>query len=604
MRIFAVHPFFPANPEPDYLLMMPKRKNALFVLLFTLVSYAVLTAAPLAPSPLNAAFNGSLRETTGKSNGYLIGDMRYLIADRKDINQISPIKYHQSDIQKVVIDAGHGGKDPGGMGANSMEKHIALSIAQLLSIGIRTNFPDVEVILTRNDDTFIPLHERADIANKAGADLFISIHANIMPGSSATRGTETFVMGQHVAKHNLDVAKRENAAILLEGGDVKTNYGFDPNSDEGHIMMSMFQHAFLERSIQFAELVEKEFGRAGRKSRGVKQAGFVVLKATTMPAVLIETGFMSNPDEEAYLLSSAGQRKLANALLKAFGAYYKQLGGEAVPTILPPVTSAPLVAINPRRTAPSRSSQATPPPQTNTQTSPTGRASVFGKEIDLPTTTPPVARQRQWTAKGVDERPLTYQSKPSVYNYIPPVPTQGALPTAKSPIANRPTVASDQQLDVLRRQVSPYSTPPSNRVVPGTTSRLSVYGTPLATTIASSKTDSVPGGYAFRKAKAKANGGVDLRTIPDSQLLYAVQIAATKKVLDLTERRFTQLPYPIKHFTEGGFHKYQARNLPTAAATKQAKATIKQAGFFDAMIVVYFNGKRLGAEQVRYLLGR
>ncbi|MEL7162115.1 MAG: N-acetylmuramoyl-L-alanine amidase, partial [Bacteroidota bacterium] len=461
------------------------------------MSFAVLTAAPVSSSPGGSGFNASLKG--GEDTRRLTIDERRLTIDegatastahrptavspkttpkaneaqrsewkqRQLPRQSSIVNRQSSIIKRVVIDAGHGGKDPGGMGANSQEKHIALRIAQLLSIGIRTNFPDVEVILTRNDDTFIPLHERAEIANKAGADLFVSIHANIMPGSSATRGTETFVMGQHVAQHNLDVAKRENASILLEGGDVKTNYGFDPNSDEGHILMSMFQHAYLERSIQFAELVEREFAAAGRKSRGVKQAGFVVLKKTTMPAVLVETGFMSNPTEEAYLLSDAGQQKLANALLRAFGTYYKVTGGERVyADLTEPLTFSPAqVSKAPQAVAPK------PAPGKNT---------VFGKEIDL-SDSPTPARQRQWTAKGVSDTPLTYQRTPSVYHYVPPVPTEAPV-AAPSPVTQpyRPSPA-EQQAALLRRQVTAPNAV-NNRVVPGTPARPGVYGTPVSTT--------------------------------------------------------------------------------------------------------------------------
>lgn len=224
-------------------------------------------------------------------------------------------------LRTVVIDAGHGGKDPGGMGDNSQEKHIALSIAKKLRDKITKKYPEITVIMTRSTDEFIPLFERAAIANRYKADLFISIHANIMPGSKATYGTETFVMGQHVADYNLKVAKRENASIMLEA-DYETNYDYDPNSDEGHILMSMYQDAFLEQSILFAELVEQQFAQhAGRKSRGVKQAGFVVLKATAMPSVLVETGFMSNLREEQYLLSDNGQNQLASAIFEAFAAY-------------------------------------------------------------------------------------------------------------------------------------------------------------------------------------------------------------------------------------------------------------------------------------------
>ena len=246
----------------------------------------------------------------------------------------------------LVIDAGHGGRDPGGMGANSREKNIVLSVAQQLATEIGRRHPEVRVLMTRQDDTFIPLRERAAIANRSGADLFVSIHANIMPGSTVTKGTETFVMGQHVAAHNLAVAKRENASILLED-DYEKHYDYDPNSPEGHILLNMVQHAHLERSIRFAAEVERQFGAAGRKSRGVKQAGFVVLKETTMPAVLVELGFMSCPEEEAYLLSSAGQRELTQALVLAFSAFYDGKAPSGSEARWTAKSSAPSVALAP-----------------------------------------------------------------------------------------------------------------------------------------------------------------------------------------------------------------------------------------------------------------
>jgi N-acetylmuramoyl-L-alanine amidase len=223
-------------------------------------------------------------------------------------------------IKTVVIDPGHGGHDPGCLGGNSREKHLALAISLHLAKAMKTQYPNIEVILTRDKDVFIPLHERAAIANRKQADLFMSIHCNYMPGSKATHGSETYVMGLHTAEHNLDVAKRENAAILLEDNYEK-NYDYDPNSNEGHILLSMFQNAYLEQSILFAEKVEHAFAEKKRKSRGVKQAGFVVLKETAMPSVLVETGFLSNKEEEAFLMKSEGQVLIAGAILNAFGEY-------------------------------------------------------------------------------------------------------------------------------------------------------------------------------------------------------------------------------------------------------------------------------------------
>lgn len=245
---------------------------------------------------------------------------------------IKPADILPNRMRTVVIDAGHGGHDPGCLGSDSREKHITLSVAKRLAAAIQGAHPDLKVVLTRDSDVFVPLHERASIANRLHADLFISIHCNFMPGKSSVQGSETYVMGLHTTEHNLAVAKRENAAILLED-NYETNYDFDPNSPEGHIALSMFQSAFIEQSILFADLVEKNIALIGRKSRGVRQAGFVVLKATAMPSALIEIGFLSNKDEETYLKGEQGQAAVTGAILDAFSQYrtVRESGAAALP---------------------------------------------------------------------------------------------------------------------------------------------------------------------------------------------------------------------------------------------------------------------------------
>lgn len=226
-------------------------------------------------------------------------------------------------IRTVVIDAGHGGKDSGSVGSQTKEKDVALKIALKVGEYINTYIPNVKVVYTRKTDKFVPLYERAEIANKHDADVFISVHCNSLPPKKKyIHGTETYVMGLHTADINLQVAKRENNVILLEEDYSKRYDGFDPNSPEAHIMLSMYQNAFLGQSILLAEKVEGQFkNRARRNSRGVKQAGFVVLKATSMPSVLIETGFLSNKTEEAYLRSEKGQAYIASAIYRAFKDY-------------------------------------------------------------------------------------------------------------------------------------------------------------------------------------------------------------------------------------------------------------------------------------------
>lgn len=224
-------------------------------------------------------------------------------------------------IKTVVIDAGHGGKDPGAIGpSKTYEKDVALAVALKLGETIQKNHPEVNVIYTRKTDVFLELHERAAIANKNKADLFIAVHINSSTNPQVY-GSSCYVLGLHKTEANLEVAKRENAVILLED-DREKHYDFDPNSPEGHIIMSMKQNAFLEQSISMASKVEAHMEtHAKRKSLGVKQAGFYVLYKTTMPSILAEIGFISNPEEEKFLRSATGHEKIATALARAFTEY-------------------------------------------------------------------------------------------------------------------------------------------------------------------------------------------------------------------------------------------------------------------------------------------
>ncbi len=234
------------------------------------------------------------------------------------------LEVHDSSIKVVVIDAGHGGKDPGCNGKKVTEAKIALQTALELGNIIKKNMPNIKVIYTRSTDVFVELHERARIANKNGADLFISIHCN--SGPSSAYGTETFVMGLHKSAGNLAVAKKENAVILQEDNHDENYDGFDPNSIEQYILMSQFMGAHQGQSISLADKIEKDFkGRVQRKSRGVKQAGLLVLWKTAMPSVLVEIGFLTNPKEENYLLEKKNREYIASGIYRAFKSYKTEM---------------------------------------------------------------------------------------------------------------------------------------------------------------------------------------------------------------------------------------------------------------------------------------
>lgn len=221
----------------------------------------------------------------------------------------------------LVLDPGHGGKDPGAVGRISQEKNLNLTLALQVGKLIKEQYPDVKVVYTRSTDVFIPLQTRSDIANKSGADLFISIHTNSAE-SKAPHGVETFILGTDRSDANLDVAMRENAVMKLEA-DYKTTYqGFDPNSIDSYIMFELMQNSYMDQSLRFAEQVQQRFvGKLNRGDRGVRQAAFWVLLKTACPSILFEMGFISNVEEEKFLNKASSMEQMAQVIVDAFGAY-------------------------------------------------------------------------------------------------------------------------------------------------------------------------------------------------------------------------------------------------------------------------------------------
>ncbi|MDE6085453.1 MAG: N-acetylmuramoyl-L-alanine amidase [Muribaculaceae bacterium] len=226
----------------------------------------------------------------------------------------------------LVIDPGHGGKDVGARGAKAYEKNINLAVAKLFGEKVKKECKDVKVVYTREDDSFVSLKDRAEIANKANGDLFVSIHVNsVSPKSKVRRtinGAEVYTLGLHKSEDNLSVAMRENSVMALEADHTETYQGFDPESSESYIIFELSQSRHMDQSIEMAELVQEALvNGAGRADKGVRQAGFWVLWATSMPSILVELDFICNPTQEKYLASKAGQEALADAIFDGFVTY-------------------------------------------------------------------------------------------------------------------------------------------------------------------------------------------------------------------------------------------------------------------------------------------
>ena len=249
----------------------------------------------------------------------------------------------------LVIDPGHGGHDAGARGAMSKEKDVNLTVALRFGKYVEQNMPEVRVIYTRTQDKFVPLHERANIANRANADLFISVHTNALPAGKVARGFETYTLGMHRAKDNLDVAMRENSVISMEKGFEQVYEGFDPKSSESYIIFEFIQGKNMERSVDLARMIQRSVCEgAGRPNQGVHQAGFLVLRETSMPGCLIELGFITTPDEERLLNDKDKVDDIAKGIYEAFSNYKNKYDKSvsvpyraserrvsAVPTIVP-----------------------------------------------------------------------------------------------------------------------------------------------------------------------------------------------------------------------------------------------------------------------------
>jgi N-acetylmuramoyl-L-alanine amidase len=294
--------------------------------------------------------------------------MFFLLAGFCNLIQANPVQQNNERPFVVVIDAGHGGTDPGAIGAKAQEKDLNLAVTLLAGKLIKAAYPEVQVLYTRETDVFIPLQKRADFVNKNNANLFICVHTNSSPVAAA-KGAETFVLGTDRLDKNLDVAMRENAVIKLEADYQTAYHGFDPNSIDSYIMFELMQNQYLDQSLNYATYLQQYFANTlKRGDRGVRQAAFWVLLKSACPSVLVEMGFISNPEEEKFLISDSGQNQIAKAICDAFASFYRKTGTLKVDTtsvFVPeekPVISEQVET--PQVTQPVATTQTTPPATT------------------------------------------------------------------------------------------------------------------------------------------------------------------------------------------------------------------------------------------------
>ena len=448
----------------------------------------------------------------------------------------SPSLYN---VRKVVIDAGHGGADHGCSGKSSKEKAIALQIALKVGAYIEQNLPDVEVIYTRKTDVFVELHERAAIANRANADVFISIHCNAN-ANTAPYGTETYVMGLHSNVANLDVAKRENEVITLED-DYNQHYdGFDPNSPNAHIIFSLFQGAHLEQSIELAGRVEEQFAeRVGRKSRGVKQAGFLVLYKTTMPAVLIETGFLTNANEEKFLASENGMDLIASAIFRAFRDYKVHTEERA-----------------------NLSNQSTAKVEAATETGPSSSSRPIPNQTPVQTPEP------------LKPAPVATQA--------PEKPTQVATSTSAKPTPE-PTSTS-AKTETSGAEPGSTSTTASVSASPETSTHDQAVSTETVKPVVSPSAS--PTAKPAEESKPVARQKIPDQIPEAATTVYRVQIYASQRKLAPTDPLFKSIQgEKIIRTQHGALFKYAVGNFTNPDEATAKKAQLRTAGYPDAFVI-------------------
>lgn len=483
-----------------------------------------------------------------------------------------------ADVEKrnftLVIDAGHGGHDAGAIGAYSKEKDINLKVALAFGRLVENNCPDVKVVYTRKTDVFIPLQRRADIANNNKADLFVSVHTNALPAGRQAYGSETYTLGMARANANLAVAKRENSVITLESDYKSTYQGFDPNKAESYVIFEFMQDKFMKQSVDLATCIQRQYASAGRPNKGVHQAGFLVLRNTSMPSVLTELGFITTPSEEAYLNSQQGVTELSRSIYNGFLAYRRmhQRGVNDIPANLPlQVAAANDVAQKPVNA--------------------NGKDTPSAKEVAVvPVEAVPTARIAKPDADKNEEKPVTETRRPSQPKTRPVTAQTAPVRKVEEPAAKRtPAVAN-----------KPVATPKQNAAP-----KQSAKPTPKQNAAAKSTakdTDKAKGKQtATKKESPKDTKGKDTkkeqaRARAKQRVTYRIQVGAGKKEIAANDPQFKGLD--VTRVKEGTLYKYYYGTYHTYAEAQKAQKTVK-AKLPAAYIVATVAGKSVTVAEAR-----
>lgn len=538
----------------------------------------------------------------------------------------------------LVIDAGHGGHDAGAVGAYSKEKDINLRVALAFGKLVEENCHNVKVVYTRKTDVFIPLQRRADIANNNKADLFISVHTNALPAGRLAYGSETYTLGMARANANLAVAKRENAVITLEN-DYKTTYqGFDPNKAESYVIFEFMQDKYMKQSVDLASCIQKQYVSTGRPNKGVHQAGFLVLRNTSMPSVLTELGFITTPAEETYLNSQQGVMELSRSIYNGFLAYLRmhEKGVHDIPENLPtrmtadlpkPKVSEPLAepsnfnnseaAVVPVATVPttrivetpndndvalisrrsnnakhSTAKQATPKAEPKREVeakvkAPTNHAKERSKPQENTTKTKEAAQSKNTLTKG-KETPKSKEVASTSKAQGNTTRTKEASNTKKE-LANSSKPTSKESTPNSKSKDAPKEVKSKNKVENNSKTSLSKTSKKNETTLAKGKTQQRTNDKTHETKKAS-------KTSAKQKVNYRIQVGAGKTEISTTDAQFKGLS--ISRVKEGTLYKYYYGSYTSYADAQKALRTVKTK-LSSAYVVATVNGKSVSVAEAR-----